>query len=498
MTKNLGVKLLGGAAIAGLLIGCPTSPDGGPCEGAQCVGSFEGGLDGPDGPLADGDVPDVDVPGCDLTKAPKDSPACLDDKAGIFVSPTGSDNAAGTRATPVKTIPKAVALAGAQRLPRVYVCEGTYPEPITVTGPVSLYGGLTCARVPAEVTPLLAPPKGVALRITSVAAPIVVQDLAITGSADTAAPGDSAIAVFVVGSPAVTLRHVALRAGPGVAGKGEAKAADGALLASTPTAGTLNGNGGGPTNGGLAQTCTCVGGSTSKGGGGGSTGADGSPGETAQATPEPTVATGAGQTANDCLMAGPVAKPGSAAPAGGAGAGATTLGTLTAAGWAPQPGADATAYGSPGQGGGGGGGAGGGGGGGACGGCGGAPGKAGGGGGASLALLALDSPVALLASSLTTADAGNAAPGGQGGDGLAGGTRGPGGGAACNGGNGGKGGAGGAGGGGSGGISAGVLAKGKPPTLDPATTAATLPGKKGDAGGGNGIDGQSAPLVTLP
>ena len=495
MTKNLGVKLLGGAAIAGLLIGCPTSPDEGPCEGAQCVGSSEGG--GPDGPLADGDVPDVDVPGCDLSKAPKDSPACLDDKAGVFVSPSGSDDAAGTRDKPVKTIPKAVALAATSRRPRVYICEGTYPENLTVTGPVSLYGGLTCAWAPADVTPLLAPPKGVALRITTVAAPIVVQDLAITGSADTAVPGDSAVAVFVVGSPAVTLRHVALRAGPGVAGKGETKAADGALLSSTPTAASINGNGGGPTNGGLAQTCTCVGGATSKGGGGGNTGADGSPGETAYVPSDPSTATGAASTVVEC-SGGQGGRTGSNAPAGGAGAGATTLGTLTAAGWAPQPGADAAAYGSPGQGGGGGGGSGGGGGGGACGGCGGAPGKAGGGGGASLALLALDSPVALLASSLTTADAGNAAPGAQGGDGLAGGTKGTQGGGACPGGNGGKGGAGGAGGGGAGGISAGVLAKGKPPTLDQATTAATLLGKKGDPGGGNGIDGQSAPLVTLP
>ena len=35
--------------------------------------------------------------GCDLTKSPKESPACVDERVGVFASPAGDDTAPGTR-----------------------------------------------------------------------------------------------------------------------------------------------------------------------------------------------------------------------------------------------------------------------------------------------------------------------------------------------------------------------------------------------------------------
>jgi hypothetical protein len=333
------------------------------------------------------------------------------------------------------------------------------------------------------------------LHADKISGPAALEDLAFTAVAGTET-ATSSIAAFVNASPQLTLRRVALVAGKGFNGASPPKAADGALASSAPTAGTLNGNFGGDTFGGLAQSCTCVGGGTSKGGGGGNVGSGGSPGEIAQATPEPATATGAGQTFADCNGGTNAARAGSNAPNASAADGAKRLGALTEAGWTPEPGAAGTA-GTTGQGGGGGGGAGGGGGGGACGGSGGGAGHPGAGGGASIALNAIDSPITLTASTLTSAEAGAGGNGAAGGDGITGGTRGTGGGTSCNGGNGGKGGNGGAGGGGAGGLSTGVLYKGLKPTLDAAITtgAKGLPGK--GPTGNDGIDGKQADSLEL-
>ncbi len=402
----------------------------------------------------------------------------------MFVSAGGDDGAAGKKASPVKTVTKGVELAALRGLPRVYVCEGTYDTNVLLTTAVSLYGGLACTWTVADVKPKLAPLKGIALRITKVTDPVVVEDFEITGAADTKTPGDSATAMFVASSPKVTLRRVVLHAGPGIKAKDETQAAAGALMTSMPTA----------VNGGLAQLCTCVGGGTSQGGAGGSINGDGSPGETAQATPSPTTATGAGGTKNDCAGLSAGGRAGSDAPSALSGAGATSAGTLTENGWTPEGGKDASP-GTPGQGGGGGGGSAGGGGSGACGGCGGVGGKGGGGGGASVALVTLDSPVALIGANLTAADGGAGGAGGAGGDGIAGGIKGVQGGGACPGG---KGGSGGGGGAGAGGVSAGVLSKGAKPTLDATKITTGSGGPKGVGAGSDGIEGPKADVVVAP
>ena len=457
------------------------------CDGNACAANGDGGNDGPSS-----DAPGIDAPpGCDLTKDPSESTACVDDAVGVFVDATnGAEGNAGTKASPVKSIGGALGKLGGKA--RVYVCEGTYAEHVKITSAVSIYGGFACGAwtysgATAKVAPTDA---GYALDVEKVTGALQIADIRFTAVAGTEA-ATSSVAVFVNGSPSVTFRRVALAAGKGFDGKTSVQAADGALMSSTPTASSLDGNSG--ALGGPAQNCTCVGGGSSKGGAGGNVGANGTAGETAQATPTPATATGAPQSSADCALSVNFARNGSDAPDAPTAASALTPGALTESGWAPSGGAKGT-NGGTGQGGGGGGGGAaiGVGGGGACGGCGGAGGDPGEGGGASVALMTLDSPVTLLAATLTTGDAGAGGIGGAGGGGITGGTKGARSGAGCDGGNGGNGGNGGAGGGGAGGISVGVLSKGAKPTVDARITT----GAKGAPGTG-GVDGQKADTLEL-
>ncbi len=435
-------------------------------------------------------------PGCDPKADPKDAPACVVSEFAVFVDgKSGNDGNAGTKESPVKTIGAALGKLGGK--PRVYVCEGTYDEHVKLTSAVSIYGGFACgAWSYSGAKPKVAPTTaGYALHVEKVSGAITIADVGFASIAgNEAAP--SSIAAFVNASPGVTLSRVELEAKTGAKGKDQAKGANGALMTSTPTAGTLDGNGANGNTGGFAQVCTCVGGGTSKGGGGGNLNGDGNNGETAQAVPDPPPATGAGQTASDCSMGTNSARPGSNAPNAPAADGAKRVGDITENGWLSEPGKNG-AFGAAGQGGGGGGGSGGGGGGGACGGCGGEGGKGGGGGGASIALVALNSPVTLKACALIAADAGGGGAGGDGGDGTTGGIKGARGGAACDGGNGGKGGNGGAGGGGAGGVSTGVVYKGAKPSID----ATIKTGAKGAAGvgaaGNDGVAGQNGETVEI-
>ncbi len=361
-----------GASLMVVAAGCPSSVPG-LCDNGACD-SADGGRDA----IGDGGG-DVQVPeGCDDKAEPKDAPKCVVNKFGVFVDANGADGNTGTRESPVKTIGAALGkLAGK---PRVYVCEGAYAEHVKLTSAVAIYGGFACGSwtysgTKAKVAPTDA---GYALHLDKVADTTVIADLTFVAQGGSAA-ATSSVAAFANASPKVTLRRVELTAGGGFAGKSPVKAADGALATSTPTPGTLNGNGGGATNGGLAQLCTCVGGATSKGGGGGSLNSGGEAGDLMQAIPEPSTSTGVGQTASDCNLGLNPARPGSNAPNVLAAAGAKRRGDVTETGWIPEAGKSGAAGGA-GQGGGGGGGAGGGGGGGACGGCGGAAGESGGGG----------------------------------------------------------------------------------------------------------------------
>lgn len=301
------------------------------------------GADGGTTSAGDAGFDVVAPPGCDLTKSPKDSAACIDNAVGVFVAPNGDDSAAGTKTLPLKTIAKGVEAAAAKGLPRVYVCEGTYAENVEVKSPVSIYGGLSCAWASTDVKPKLAPPKGIALRITKVSGGVLVEDMEIVGSADAATPGDSAIGVFVSESTGVTLRNDAISAGAGTAGSKGASRSNYTGAAAT---------GGGNSNGATAGTgasCTCVDGNTSKGG----NGAAGNGVGIGDGSSNPAVGTSnAGSSSTVTCADGLVGANGNAQTAG---ASSSAPGTVTSTGWNVDTSIAAAANGNPGQGGGGGG-----------------------------------------------------------------------------------------------------------------------------------------------
>lgn len=479
--KTLGIRLFF-VTTALACAACPTRLDD-ICGDGACT-SADASV-GADGPVSDGGADVVQPPpGCDPAADPKDAPKCVVSEFGVFVDATGgNDTNPGTKESPLKTLTAALANGKTASKPRVYVCEGTYPERVVLTSAVSLYGGFACGAwsysgTKAKVAP---PDPGYALELRGASAPVVLADLDLVAK-DGATPGESSVAAFVVSSTKVTLRRMSLTAGKGI---DAADAADPAAFA-PPNApdGTSGAAGGAAT-----PNPACV---TSLGGAGGKDGTppNGAPGGVAVVPVYPVGNTGAGGTGGGNCATG-LGTDGSYGVAGTPGAGASTPGMLDATGWKPAGGTAGSAGGHA-QGGGGGAqrnpaGVGGSGGPGGCGGAGGAKGTAG---GSSIALLVFESAVLLEQPSLAAKDAGrggNAAKGQKaqlGSVNPANGT----GANACAGGFGGIGGSGGGGGGGAGGLSIGVFYKGTPPTLDGASTpsADALPavtlGQKGPAG----------------
>ncbi|MBX3191973.1 MAG: hypothetical protein KF819_33590 [Labilithrix sp.] len=458
---------IGGIVVAAGAFGsaCSSAAD---CEADSCAGppvSPDGGEGGPD---RDTGAPPIDP----CVETPTD-PKCLDEASALFVSAsTGNDQTGdGSRSKPYNTVGHALGKIEPGKR-RIYVCEGTYAEDLTLGAThsgVSLLGGLTCAWSASPEKPV----------VGASATPLTIDGasgLAIVGLAVVAkdAPSGSSVAAFVKGGD-VTFKSVKLEAGTG--GKGDDGVTQG--FTNFPTQSDLNGNNAvDGTTGGPEKPHTCPGGSVTKGGKGGDIGNFGATG-----TPGP---------ANGGLLAdcsGNVT--GTAGTTGTGGAGAARVGALLESGWAPEQGENGI-KGGPGQGGGGGFGIMGAGGSGGAGGCGGAGGAAGKGGGASIALAAHAARIKITSSTLL------AKGGGAGGKGAAGqdgqtifGFRGNGSGNACNGGAGGPGGNGGAGGGGAGGSSIGVSYRGTKPELDAETEAQIAVGAKGGGGQLAGMDGAS-------
>ena len=451
------------------LVACPGSRE--LCDNGACDSPADGGGSSSGGDAA-ADVSTIDAPpGCDLTKDPKDSPACIDDAVGIFVSPTGSDGASGAKGAPVKTIGKALSIAGPKR---VYVCEGSYEGFELKTG-TTIAGGFACADWNYTGTkPKVEGADGTKPTVDLAATGALLLDLEINGPAKGV---PNSVAVRAVDSTA-TLRRVKLSGGEGADG------ADGVRTDFTyPTQTQLDGNNADMGNGGLEKSFTCPGGAVTKGGKGGASGIDGDPGM-------PALGGGVAGTVVNCINLNQNGGNGAAGTTPSVADGAKTLGTITQSAWAATAGTNG-ANGVSGQGGGGGAGAGGGGGGGGgAGGCGGAGGPGGKGGGASIALLSINSTLTLETSSLNASRAGNGGKGvaGQAGQTIFGfgGTKTGGG---CNGGNGGKGGDGAAGGGGAGGLSAALLYTKTKPTLKDTTTSAGTAGGAGLGGVPGSNDG---------
>ena len=457
------------------------------------------------------------APTCDPSKDPKDDPLCVSDALGICVSPNGDDAHPGTKELPVQTIAKAISLT--ETVKRIYVCEGTYAEDVSIAPPadgISLFGGFSCADWSYTGTKAQLGKSNLALAITATHSPITIEDVYVRAATGELGNPSSIAALVANATGTVTFRRVSLNAGSGVAGPDGVTGSnyDATLVPTDPKIKGIDATGGGA-GFGAAQPCSalCSDGKASAGGAGGRGGTSALGGATGSATPVitglitpndgagGTADTGAGCTAGD--HGGDATLAGLDAPS------PTTLGALVASGWNASTSPDG-ANGGTGEGGGGGGGAKltddthGGGGGGACGGCGGAGGAAGVGGGSSIALAILSSPVTVVASELHAGDGANGGTGVGGQIGQSGGVGGAGSAPGCAGGFGGRGSAGGTGAGGVGGSSVAVLYTGTVPTLDSSTQGAMTFGAKGLKGIGgkpgvnDGIDGVAMTVHQLP
>src|ERR1700730_5061908 len=98
MNRTINPALVLAVFVAGVALpACPSSAE--LCTDGACDpvgGSADGG---------DGNV--IVPPGCDLTKSPKDSPECLSDDVGVFVSRTGKDGAGGRKAERLRSVTEA-------------------------------------------------------------------------------------------------------------------------------------------------------------------------------------------------------------------------------------------------------------------------------------------------------------------------------------------------------------------------------------------------------
>jgi hypothetical protein len=450
---------------------------------------------------------------CDPSADPRDAPCTVNEAFGVFVATSGTDDATGTRAEPLRTVTQGISLAARSGRSRVFVCQGEYSESVSlggVQGDVSLYGGLDCidgwswTGAPAQVT---AQGPSNALVVDS-SSEITIEDFSFTApdaiGQDGAGAGLSSIAAWLTNAT-VTFRRVTFIAGkgadgaPGTAGDAAPNYPVGQTAApsGTPYDYSLAALGAGGVN-----SCS-LGGALSQGGAGGSPGDPstlaGYPGGPGSAVPAPLGASspydgaGGAPPAQGCTLGAGAGDPGASGAAGPAGVSSTTYGVLLASGWVPSSGG-AGGFGNPGQGGGGGAGepffamgATFGGGGGGAGGCGGAGGGGGQGGGASFALVSIQSLVAFFDCSLITSDGGQGGAGGAGQPGQAGGLGAPG---TCGGGPGGNGAGGSGGAGGTGGISVGIVYQERIPVLD-SQTSFTF-----GAAGAGGLGGAPGPLAT--
>jgi hypothetical protein len=452
--------------------------------------------------------------GCDPARSPGEDACVITNELGVFVEDGGNDLNPGTKVAPVKTIAKAMELAGASGK-RVYACAQAFNEPVVIPAGMELFGGLDCENgwgwIGADAkTTIATGPDVIPATLLEGERPTRLDDFWIQAAGATV-PGGSSIALIASGVKTELVRCTIV-AGDAMPGEDGEDAPASPAPAGPPGAMAPNGPpciagvpalpGGPPT-----QNPECP--ASIGGKGGDSFAGAGQPGTAGL----PELGGGAGGEPY-CTAGG----DGADGPQGVVGAGAASPGILTSEGYAGQAGGDGTA-GDPAQGGGGGGGHNGGfcggmpaagspGGGGGAGGCGGAGGAGGRPGGSSIAIASVGASLTLTDVSLT---AGNGGPGGAGGDAQPGGEGGPGGlpgfspsfPQACPGGKGGIGGSGGPGGGGAGGHSLGVAYTGPEPSQTNVAFTGGLAGVGGPGGSGNafnnaGVDGSAVVAQALP
>jgi len=434
-------------------------------------------------------------PDCDLTREPKDSPACVDERVGVFVSSKGNQNNPGTKEKPLLFIP--MDRQSMRYRKRVYVCEGSYPVYADFVGDLDLpavdmgiYGGFSCEDWSYNGSrPKITGPTGQwnyspALSIRNYKKKFEMADFDVDVK-DATSASSSSVAVVVTNSDHVLFRRISITARNTLS----VAPADSVSADPWPVVDGQPPPSNDPAKGGIAVPTYCVSSHPEVSGGKGGDGVSGPLGNGSSGA-FPAVSTipgrdGAGGTGGTSTCqpghsgADGAAKP--AAPGATWGKYATT--------WLPGSG-ESGLRGDVGQGGGGGGGVPGhGGSGGGAGGCSGYGGRPGFGAGSSFAIVSFHSSVTLESCTVRSGNAGNGGLGGAGAPATGGGKHNSAG--ACASGSGGNGAGGGGGGGGAGGLSAGVAYIGTAPAIDASTTVTLGSAGHGGAGGAGGPHGNN-------
>ena len=421
-----------------------------------------------------------------------------DKTRALFVRPNGSDAAAGSRATPFRTLSRALEVA-APTGSDIYATVGEYDEPVVLRDGVSMYGAFETGwggRMPLLNTQVASVIVGDSIGIHgNGVSNLTVDGFTVqSGPAPTLGFGTSAYGIRLQGATNVTLSNnlVSAAAGRvGLAGYTGILGGNGFVGSDAlANAGAAGGSGGSGTSSGGGQ-----------GGNAGDPPTPGSPGGTG--IPGNVPGGAAGTAGSPDGGDGGNGQNGTVGAVGTAG----TIGTFAASGYVPAQ-AGAGAQGGSGGGGGGGGGGrtiggsiGGGGGGGGGGGQGGGGGEGGGGGGGSFGIYVGSSTnVTLRKNMVATNVGGTGGAGGEGGAGGQGNVGGSGnvaaaGGKGGNGGAGGSGARGGQGGGGAGGPSITLVFVSSTVT---STENTVQPGNGGAAGAPNGIVGVTQGTRTVP
>lgn len=152
-------------------------------------------------------------------------PGELTEVFGYFVARTGKDTNDGSRAAPFATIQHAITM-GTKAGKRVYVCNGTYREALTLGDSISIIGGLDCADGSwkyGDSRARVAAPTSPAVLAKGITSPTRIDGLDIVAP-DATEAGASSIGLLADHSTALTIAGSTINAGNGASGAAGADA----------------------------------------------------------------------------------------------------------------------------------------------------------------------------------------------------------------------------------------------------------------------------------
>ena len=187
-----------------------------PLPGASSSASPEGGA------VLPGQEPRPDGGAVAVPPPPPTKPNEITEAFGVFVSTAGRANASGTRAAPLSSIDAAIARAKDENKKKVFVCEGSYAEAITLADGVSIEGRLDCTdpaawKLDETKHVSLDAPSSPAVRATNIPSATRIDGLHVNSPAATT-PSGSSIALLAVDASGLTFSNGSLTAGDGMKG----------------------------------------------------------------------------------------------------------------------------------------------------------------------------------------------------------------------------------------------------------------------------------------